>query len=178
MKVIRLKQNDKYNRQDVVECYESQFVANNTDWGDTPPSWGMALPDDSPVGMGWKYRNGEWDGPQDEHVDDVRVDKRAEIAEARWKAETGGVTAQGMTISTDRDSQALITGAALQATLDPNYTCHWKTGSGFVQLDAQTILGVAAAVRQHVQECFDREAELLAEVAAAETVEDVKAISW
>jgi predicted secreted protein len=104
--------------------------------------------------------------------------KTEEIAAARWKAETGGVEVNGITIDTSRESQALITGATLQATLDDTYTCNWKTAQGFITLDAQTILGVAVAVRQHVQAAFNREAELTALIEAAETIEDVQAITW
>ena len=45
-------------------------------------------------------------------------------------------------------------------------------------LTAQQILGMADAVRAHVQGCFDREAGLAAQVQAAETVEAVQAINW
>jgi hypothetical protein len=108
----------------------------------------------------------------------VKKDKLSEIAEARWKNETGGLTVQGMTIDTSRESQALITGAALQATLDPTYTCHWKTAGGFVNLTAANVLAVAVAARQHVQGYFDREAELSARVEEATTVGEVQAIVW
>jgi hypothetical protein len=104
--------------------------------------------------------------------------KTEEIAAARWKAEVGGVAVGGMTVDTSRESQALITGAALAATLDADYTCRWKTAGGFVDLDAKTVIAVAQAVRAHVQECFDREAELTAAIEAAETVEEVQAIGY
>jgi hypothetical protein len=104
--------------------------------------------------------------------------KLAEIAAARWKAEVGGVEVSGMKIDTSRESQSLITGAALAATLDDTYVCQWKTEQGFVTLNAATILAAATAVRQHVQACFDHEAELTAVVAAAEMVEAVESVSW
>jgi hypothetical protein len=104
--------------------------------------------------------------------------KLAEIAAARWKAETDGITVNDMTIDTSRESQALVTGAALAATLDPDYTCQWKTASGFVTLNAAAVVAVAQAVRAHVQACFDREAALAAVVEAAETVEEVQAIEY
>ncbi|MFN4131277.1 MAG: DUF4376 domain-containing protein, partial [Paracoccaceae bacterium] len=56
---------------------------------------------------------------------------------------------------------ARITGAALQAVLDPAVTIRWKTPDGYVDLDAPTILALAQAVRAHVQACFDREAGLI-----------------
>lgn len=87
---------------------------------------------------------------------------RAAIAARRYAAETAGITVAGAQVDTGRDSQGLISGAALSAMLDPAYVCRWKTPAGFVELTAEQILGIAQAVRAHVQACFDREAELLA----------------
>jgi len=99
----------------------------------------------------------------------ARERKRAEIAAARFEAETAGIDG----IKTDRESQALITGAALKAMQDSTYTCRWKTESGFVELTAPQILAIADAVRAHVQSCFDREAELLPLIEAAESPEEL-----
>ena len=100
--------------------------------------------------------------------------KRGEIAAARFEAETSGIDG----IKTDRESQALITGAALKAMQDSTYSCRWKGVGGFVELTAPQILAIADAVRAHVQSCFDHESELVALVDAAETVEAVEAIVW
>ena len=108
----------------------------------------------------------------------ARERKRAEIAAARWEAEIAGVEAGGMTIKTDRESQALITGAALKAMQDEEYSCRWKTESGFVELTALQISAVADAVRTHVQGCFNREAELLPLIEAATSPEELEAIVW
>ena len=104
--------------------------------------------------------------------------KNSEIAAARYAAEIAGVAVGGVTIRTDRESQALITGAALKATQDGTYSCTWKSESGFVTLDASTIIAVADAVRTHVQTCFDAEAAKCALIDAAQTVEDVEAVEW
>jgi len=104
--------------------------------------------------------------------------KRSEIAAARWEAETAGIDVNGFTVRTDRESQALITGAALKAMQDSTYSCRWKTESGFVELTAPQILAIADAVRAHVQGCFDREAELLPLIEAAESPEELVAISY
>jgi len=95
----------------------------------------------------------------------ARERKRSEIAAARFEAETAGIDG----IKTDRESQALITGAALKAMQDSTYSCRWKTESGFVELTAPQILAIADAVRAHVQACFDHEAELLPLVEAAKS---------
>ncbi len=92
--------------------------------------------------------------------------KKADIAAARYEAEIGGVAVGGMLVRTDRESQALITGAALKAMQDPDYTCRWKTPDGFVTLTSVQITAVADAVRAHVQGCFDREDILLTAVDA------------
>ncbi len=84
-----------------------------------------------------------------------------QIADRRWRAEVAGIDIGGMRIDTGRDSQALITGATVQAMLDPSYALRWKTPDGFVDLTAEQIIGVATAARAHVQACFNREAELL-----------------
>jgi hypothetical protein len=126
----------------------------------------------------------EWDAlhpapvPEPPTLAEAKEAKLAEIAAARFGEETGGVVFQNITIDTSRESQGLITGAALQATIDSAYVCRWKTPSGFVELTSAMILAVAVAVRVHVQACFDREAELILKVEAATSVDEVSAITW
>ena len=86
------------------------------------------------------------------------------IAARRYAEEISGTIINGIPVDTDRQSQALITGAALAATIDPAYVCRWKTKGGFIVLDATAIIGVATAVRNHVQDCFNREAQLISAV--------------
>lgn len=102
-----------------------------------------------------------------EHMaEDYQAQTLRSIAERRFKAETSGITVLGIPVNTERDSQALITGATLSAIIDPTYVCNWKTSQGWVQLDAETLKMLAQAVRAHVQACFNREGELVAEVLA------------
>ena len=108
----------------------------------------------------------------------AKAAKKDEIAAARYAAEIAGVTVGGVVVRTDRESQALITGAALKAVQDGTYSCTWKAESGFVTLNAGTIIAVADAVRTHVQGCFDAEAAKCALIDAAQTVEDVEAVEW
>jgi hypothetical protein len=104
--------------------------------------------------------------------------KRSEIAAARWAEETAGIDVNGFTVRTDRESQALVTGAALAAFADPDYTCQWKTEAGFVSLDSVQIKAVAQAVRAHVQSCFDREADWVRQIKDVESPEDLEVIVW
>jgi hypothetical protein len=105
--------------------------------------------------------------------------KYAEIADSRWRAETGGITLpDGTVVKTDRESQSLLMGAALFAKEDPTYTVNWKGANGWTVLNADTILQLAAAVRQHVQSCFDKEKELTEKIMAATSIEELEAIKW
>ena len=117
-----------------------------------------------------------------EEIETHETQRRAviaqQIANRRWQAETAGVDLMGMRIDTGRDSQALITGATVQAMLDPAYSLRWKTPAGFVDLTAEQIIGVATAARAHVQACFDREAELLEALAAGTFTPEMLEEGW
>ena len=104
----------------------------------------------------------------------AKENKYTEIAAARYNEEIAGING----IRTDRESQGLITGAALKAIQDSTYTCKWKGIDEFVELTASQIIAVADAVRAHVQSCFDHEAELLPLIASAETEAELDLITW
>jgi len=101
-----------------------------------------------------------------------------QIADRRWQAEVAGIDIGGIRIDTGRDSQALITGATVQAMLDPAYSLRWKTPAGFVDLTAEQIIGVATAARAHVQACFNREAELLEALEAGTFTPEMLEEGW
>ncbi|NNN24397.1 DUF4376 domain-containing protein [Pseudomonas nitroreducens] len=105
-------------------------------------------------------------------------DPAAAIAARRYDAETAGITVNGMSLDTGRDSQALVTGAALQAVIDSNYRCQWKTDNGFIDLDASQVIAIASTMRAHVQACFDREAELLVALKDGLFVETMLEEGW
>ncbi|MFI8643896.1 DUF4376 domain-containing protein [Pseudomonas iridis] len=100
------------------------------------------------------------------------------IAARRFQAETGGVTVQGIPVNTERDSQALLTGAAFAASLDPNYQIKWKAATGFVELNRDQVIGLASQVRAFVQACFNREAELLGFVADGSITAEMLEEGW
>ena len=92
------------------------------------------------------------------------------IARTRYGHETGGTTVDGMHVATDRQSQALITGAFSSAKdakeTGEAWSIRWKSPAGWVELNADQMIDLGRAVRAHVQACFDREKEL------AESVDD------
>lgn len=116
--------------------------------------------------------------PEPEPEPEVPPDYPAVIAARRWLAETAGITINGMHVETDDRSKLLINGAALEATIDPGYVMQWKAGVGFVQLTGAQVIGIARAVRAHVQACFDREAVLLAELEAGTLTDEMLEQGW
>ena len=88
------------------------------------------------------------------------------------------MSAGDVVVATDRESQAMITGAALMALQDPTYTCEWQGTGGWTDLTAAEVIGVAQLVRDHVQRCFAKCRALELQVAAAETEEQLEAIAW
>lgn len=87
--------------------------------------------------------------------------RKERAAARRYDEEIKGITISNMEISTDRTSQALLTGAVTAAQLDPNLTAKWKLKNGHVTLDKTQLDTIAMAVRNHVQACFDREIEII-----------------
>lgn len=128
------------------------------------------------VQAGWSLSDGLWVAPPEPSA--PPHDWAGLIAARRYEAEIAGTVVSGMPLDTGRDSQALITGAAVSAMLDPGCSVRWKTAGGFVELNAQQIIGVASAVRAHVQACFDREAELLAALEAGTLTADMLQEGW
>jgi hypothetical protein len=95
---------------------------------------------------------------QESYVKELQM---ADIAATRFEHETGGIVVNGLRINTSRDSQGLILGATVQVIIDPTYTLRWKTPLGWVQFEGDQVTMIASIVRQHVQDCFDREETLV-----------------
>lgn len=118
--------------------------------GSCPEGW-VVMQDHRPTPTHIASADGRW-----------TIDYAPRIAERRYLSEVSGMVVNGLKVNTDDRSKLLINGAALEATIDPNYTMQWKMEDGFVQLTGEQVISIARAVRAHVQACFDREAELLA----------------
>ena len=180
----------RYGRDGYFEAEDTTYSDREIDYVNnyTPPAmhtW-TAPPKYDPATEIPQWVDGKWRivllaslSPPVPTLEEVKADKLAELAQARWEQETGGLTLpDGTAIKTDRESQALLTGAALKALQDPEYSCWWKADGGWVRLDSKTILYLAEAVRGHVQSCFDREKILAERVGKAQTILEVSAVSW
>ena len=136
--------------------------------------------------------------PEVVSLEDLRDRKIKEIADARYAEETKSLQlANGATVNTDRESQALLTGASLASLfkfLGPNLppemapllaglpdTIDWKCAEGWEQITDAQVIYSALMVRGHVQACFTREKilnEMVIQAYQAGDAEAIKSISW
>lgn len=104
--------------------------------------------------------------------------QKERIAAKRFEKETAGITVSNMQIATDRESQALITGAVTAFQLDPNTSITWKLGNGRATVNQAQMEAIATAVRVHVQTCFDREFALIDAVDAGTFTDAMLEQGW
>lgn len=104
----------------------------------------------------------------------------AYAADKRWRVETGGITVNGVTIDTSRDSQAMITGAYAYSQAHPEGPIKFKAASGWVTLDAATMAAIATAVGAHVQASFSVEEAIDAAITAGTITSfaEIDAADW
>lgn len=110
----------------------------------------------------------------------LKTRKYAEIAAARWAAQTSGCAWNGHTLASDREGRssvveayniAMLAGEAYEPQL-------WKFVDGFATVTVNDLAAMGAALAAHVQAGFDREAALVAQIEAAETPEALAEIVW
>lgn len=117
--------------------------------------------------------------PAPPKLEDVRKSKMAEISNARWEEETGGVEYNGFTMHTDRESQAKYTGAIVAFQTTGEYPAAWKAKDGWLPLDtSDTLMQLAAKIQQHVNICYGKEAMFEQAIKSAKTIKEVEAIKW
>lgn len=95
----------------------------------------------------------------------------------RQEAEELGVMVGENVFSTDISSQVKYVGILVYASMDKNYSGTWKTvNNGFVTLDSAGVVVMCVYVMAYIQVCFAWEQYVLAQIAAATTVEQLQAI--
>lgn len=102
--------------------------------------------------------------------------RKADLAAIRYAKETAGITFNGMPVSTDRASQAMLTGAHTTVQVTPEIIIDWKGNAGWVQLNKAAIEALSQAVSSHIQSCFSNEKTVSTLIDAATTVAELEAI--
>ncbi len=113
-----------------------------------------------------------------QELDNARLSQKEKIAASRYAAETAGLVVNGSTVKTDRESQAMLTGAWVTVQMKPTALIDWKAENGWTKINKATVEALADAVSTHVQACFTRECQLSAQIDAARTVAAVETIIW
>jgi hypothetical protein len=121
-----------------------------------------AAPWQSVSSVDWSLTDGRivWTPTMDVRpAGEVRDERIAELADWRWKVETGGVMVGGSLIRTDDRTKTLLNGAKAKADAeaDDDATRLMKLSTGFVTLSNGQIKSIWSAVTDFVQDCFDRE---------------------
>jgi hypothetical protein len=117
-------------------------------------------------------------------LEDAKAAKLARIRAARHAVEYGGMMHDGVMYDSDATARAKYSETARVFDLMPEMVVEgWKAsdgqdGQGFYVTMTQALLdALTLAGAQHDAACFAWERERAAEVAAAETVEEVEAVS-
>lgn len=102
-------------------------------------------------------------------LEEMKTQKRAALADRRWRAEGAGVTVGDIRMQTTRDAWTPLARLYQRALADPQFACPaWKLGDGeFVSIDNAKLVAIGDAVEAHVQSCFVREKEIAALIADA-----------
>lgn len=106
------------------------------------------------------------------------------LADKRYRVETGGIVVPSdplMTCWTDRATQGML--ARTVQLLDKGMLSEpvkVKVHGGFVSLTRAQVEAIGGAVAQHVQACFDIEADLAASIALGNvtTTAEIDAANW
>lgn len=87
---------------------------------------------------------------------------KSDVAGKRYEVENGGVRIANNRYSTDRESQTKYVAVAVDISQSnvETWSITWKTEDNtFVNLNAPEMLQVVNGVRDHVQQCYNKEAE-------------------
>lgn len=116
-------------------------------------------------------------------LDEIKAARKAVATERRKTERDRGVVINGNRWHSDKGSADDIATAVAMARLyeagqgEGAFRTAWKTADGFVTATLSDLLAAGLAVGGFVQACFANEAALFGQIDAAETAEDVIAIS-
>lgn len=124
----------------------------------------------------------EWNGlawADPRSVQELRLEKRAEIKAAREAAEYGGFVWDGSTFDSDMASQMKIQGQVLAVSVLGPSSRDWTLADNSVRtLSAADLMAVGGAMAAHIGTVFSHGQALQAQVEAATTAAEIQAIHW
>ena len=112
-------------------------------------------------------------------LSDIQTKMIRDLADKRWKYETGGMEFETYKIHTDRESQSKIMAgyvASVQGTVTEDRK--WKTKEGFAIFSPTQMENMGLTLNQFVQDCYDNEERILNQINNAGSVDDCKNITF
>jgi hypothetical protein len=145
-------------------------------WDSVLGTWNLrgAAPSKSHI---WDTANKLWSDPRS--IEDARTQATERMRDAREAALVAGFVWDGSTFDSDEVSQSRLLGAFV-ASQRPGFTSKtWRLADNTWRvLGATDCGGVFAALEDHLESKFTLFAGKLAEIEAAESIEDVDAVVW
>lgn len=144
---------------------------------ENPEDGAVALPDTTPV----EGAPPEPEPPAEpETLESARTRRTAELAALRWER-TQTMVYDGVPDAYADSAIAVVTATvvAAQTMQQPELTLDWNLSpTAWREWGLNDLIAYGQAIHAHIQTCFSRERALLAQIAAAETVEAVNAIAF
>lgn len=132
---------------------------------------GHELVDDKPVCIDGKWYKGYSTRPMD--IGTLKSRLKDEVTALRWEKETGGISFNGVKISTTIEDQNRITTVVANARLANVDEIKFKAEDAWVTLSVADIEAIAAAVAGHVQKCFSVEYQHHTEIDKIDNIGDL-----
>jgi hypothetical protein len=111
-------------------------------------------------------------------IEKLKAEKIAELADARWREETGGYFYNDHEFHSDRESQDRFFQAYMASLNDPSFTVVWKTKNGWLDMTASDFITLYNEFQAFLQGLYQKEKALQEQVKAATTIEELNEIEW
>lgn len=112
------------------------------------------------------------------NMDEARAAKLAAIQAEKNRVRDGGFPVGGVLFDSDAGARLAYLELENKLAVDQAFTTSWKASDGvWVTMDAMLYAQVKAAGTAHISACFAWQAAREAEVAAAQTIAEVEAVS-
>jgi FMN phosphatase YigB (HAD superfamily) len=111
-------------------------------------------------------------------LEQAKADKLAAIQTEKSRARDAGFFVDGVLFDSDSAARVAYLELAMRLQAEPTFSTAWKASDGvWVTMDATLYAQVKAAGTAHISACFAWQAAREVEVAAAQTVAEVQAVS-
>ncbi len=120
------------------------------------------------------WQDGEWVLD----IEKYKTNKIAELADARWREETGGYFYNGHEFHSDRESQDRFFQAYIASLNNPDFSTVWKTKNGWLEMTASDFVTLYNEFQAFLQGLYMEEKKLHEQVKKAAKIEELEAVKW